>query len=219
MIAPICTGFLISNRLLVTAGHCHSATCEKEPNNIWYFDYTRSFLSNTPEVDGLIKLDRKDVFKCKKVLEHYYIGNAFLDIEQIDYALILLDKPVNRPHLDIRTTGRIEKNTPVITIGHPSGLVKMISDEAQVRYCHNTYYFWADLDAIDGSSGSPVINPLTNKVEGLIVRSSSGTRSFYLDSTHDCFRFKVQKYYYGGTDISRINLIPNLDKWMNHSFR
>lgn len=218
LVAPVCTGFLITNRLLVTAGHCIPSTCEQAAGNIWFFGYTRSFLSRSMNANGLAEISAERVFKCAKVLEHHYINNAFLDIEQNDYALVLLNREVNLPPLDIRTSGKIERHTPLMSIGHPSGMAKMISGGARVQYSQNKNYFLADLDAIKGISGAPVFNSLTEKVEGFVVRSGTGKSAYYTDPTSGCRRMKVGNYYYGGTEISRINAIPNLIGWMDNPF-
>ncbi len=162
-----CTGFLVGENLLVTAGHCMlmmgtsveyqvTSACE---NNSWMFDY---------QVDSKGKVDLKAVksenlYDCKQVIYGKYTVDE-------DFALVELTKKVtNREPLTLNKTGSIQAGTKLFVMGHPSGLPLKYSDGARVFEVENNY-FTTNLDTFGGNSGSPVFNAKTLAVEGILVR-------------------------------------------------
>ncbi|MFC1830969.1 trypsin-like serine peptidase [Thermodesulfobacteriota bacterium] len=212
-----CTGFLVSPRVLITAGHCVTKVCDQKNSGFWWFGFTDKKIRSLPQNRRHVEVKEENFYRCDKILEHHFLGDAFVDIEQNDYAMILLDRIViNSMPLLFRTEGKVENNARVLTIGHPLGFAKTISDNATIKLNFHKYYFSADLDAIDGNSGGPVLNEETGIVEGIIVRTCTGRPSFFIDRSKNewCRRLYIDKFYYGGTDIVRITSIPNIIKWL-----
>ena len=168
-----CTGFLVSKDILITAGHC--VEIEQDCKDYrWVFDYT-----NTSTL-----LNKKDVYKCKKIINRKKTDNFFAFR---DYTILQLEREVtDREPLKVRTKGRVKKETPLVMLGYPSGLPIKYDDSATVARHWNKFekenfsariktffqrasYFTANLDAFQGNSGSPVINLNTGEVEGLLV--------------------------------------------------
>ena len=149
-----CTGFLVDDDLLVTAGHCMPDTklCGDEK---WVFGFHGESYQVSPD----------DIYSCKKVVS--VVDSSDSDI---DYALIQLDRVVsNRAPLKIRRKGSVSVGESLIIMGHPTGLPLKIADQAQIR-SKNNVYFTANLDSFGGNSGSPVLNEQTLEVEGILVR-------------------------------------------------
>lgn len=171
-----CTGFLVGEDLLVTAGHCitdegvelNNDYSKKCYDNQWLFDY---------DIHGDKSLDLQNItpdkmYNCKKV-----IFARFNEIH--DYALVQLVRKVSdRQPLKFRRKGFIQKDTPLYVIGHPSGLPKKYAPGAKVISNSNKYFFSTNLDTFGGNSGSPVFNAITNEVEGILVRGKKD----YIDS-------------------------------------
>lgn len=172
MTAANCSGFLVAENILVTAGHCvrTEANCDHYQ---WVFDYKMESADQTD-----ITVPSSSVYSCKRIIEtklDYYSKD--------DYAVIELDRPVtDRAVLNFRRSGKIAKGTELVIIGHPTGLPTKIADGASVR-SHANKYFVANLDAFGGNSGSAVFNVKTSEVEGILVR---GEKDFKYDPQQGC---------------------------------
>jgi V8-like Glu-specific endopeptidase len=157
--AAYCSGFLVTDRWLVTAGHCVQTEADCA-NFQWAFDY-KAETNNQSSVT----LNKTNIYHCKRIVEQ-----ELNDETQEDYALIELDRPVlDRTPLKFRTEGKIEQNAPILVIGHPSGLPTKIAGGANVRTLDERF-FVGNLDTYGGNSGSAVFNANTLEVEGILVR-------------------------------------------------
>lgn len=206
---PICSGFLVGEDLLVTAGHCveDESDCQRYK---WVFGYDSEAKS----------LAQKDIYGCKEILDTQVHDSRF---KLLDYAVIKLDRKVeDREPLKYRKDSKAKINTPLVVIGHPLGLPMKISDSAKVSRMNleeikkpvssllkKRYYFLANLDSYSGNSGSPVFNQETREVEGILVE---GAEDFVQDQERGCLlssrlsnkRWKVQE------KVFRITKIPLL---------
>lgn len=167
-----CTGFLISEDLLVTAGHCIEDRSDCESYG-WIFDYTE-------ERSSEFQIHQEQIFFCKDVIDR-----VFGDSEEMDYSVIKLDRKVTgRTPLRVRRQGKINDNEKVLIIGHPFGTSTKIADNAFVIDNSFEHHFFADLDAFVGNSGSPVINARTGEVEGIL---SAGSPDVIFDNQRNCY--------------------------------
>lgn len=167
-----CSGFLVNETTLVTAGHCINETsgCEEYA---WVFDYN---LSSSAMEQPLLKSN--NVYSCARVVRSIHDP-----VTQMDYAVVELDRPVvDRKPLKFRRSGRIAMETPLVVIGHPSGLPTKIADGARVMEYKNNVFFRTNLDTYGGNSGSAVFNAKTLEVEGILVR---GARD-YVETLDGC---------------------------------
>ncbi len=159
--AANCSGFLVSDKYLVTAGHCieNMSDCNKSH---WVFNYK---MNN--ETDANMNIKEENVYNCKKI-----ISRKLSSWDKNDYALIELDRVVsNKRPLKFRKSGKINKGDKLVVIGHPSGLPTKIADGAYVKSLSGKY-FSANLDTYGGNSGSAVFNVATGEVEGILVRGA-----------------------------------------------
>lgn len=181
-----CTGFLIAPDLLITAAHCISDSLETE-EFVWLFDYTNSLDFN--EDKNYIEVDSLNIFKIKKILHTSYSKKY-----KEDYTIIQLDRKSNRSPYRFRTSGKINSNSNVNTLGSPTGLPLKFVDSAYVVDNSNDKWFKNDIDTFPGNSGGPVFNP-HGFVEGIHVRGAtvkneSGNFSgdYYFDNSCDCIK-------------------------------
>lgn len=158
--AANCSGFLVAEDVLITAGHCirTQSDCDRY---YWVFDY----IDDGTEA-GSLDIPASSVVECKEILDRQL--NATTDN---DYAVIRLKtKVIDRAPLSVRKEGKIEDNQHLVVIGHPTGLPVKIADDAYVRKNTNPVFFVTNLDTFGGNSGSAVFDAETGIVEGILVR-------------------------------------------------
>ncbi|MFY7993342.1 MAG: trypsin-like serine peptidase [Bacteriovoracaceae bacterium] len=162
--AASCSGFLVGEDTLITAGHCVidiMPTVEQACKSfVWAFDYSIKSAGHDPTK----AISVTDIYSCKKVVA------AKLDAMN-DYAVIKLDrKVVGRAPLKFRESGKVANSSDLVVIGHPSGLPSKISSGGKVL--HNTHpnQFVTSLDTFQGNSGSAVFNSKTGMIEGILVQ-------------------------------------------------
>lgn len=154
-----CSGFLVSEDTLVTAGHCVEYLSDCSYTS-WVFDYK---VESSDQKD--IFVPQNSIYKCTSI-----ISRDFNPYTKNDYAYVKLDRKVtNRRPLKFRTSGKVSVGDELVVIGHPTGLPTKIADGAKVRSVSNIY-FMANLDTYGGNSGSAVFNVKTEEVEGILVR-------------------------------------------------
>ena len=170
--SAVCSGFLVGEDLLVTAGHCIKS--QQDCNNYrWVFDYK---VETADQPWAMVP--RTSVYGCKKIISRS-LNNSTKD----DYALIKLNRRVlDRRILKYRKQGRQAKGDRLVVIGHPTGLPQKVADGARIRKLDKNF-FSANLDTYGGNSGSAVFNADTGIVEGILVR---GATDYVYDSRKKC---------------------------------
>ncbi|HXH32242.1 MAG TPA: serine protease [Bacteriovoracaceae bacterium] len=196
--AANCSGFLIAEDILVTAGHCIKTEADCKAGSKWVFDY---------KVDSSdqrnVTIPASSVYSCSKIL------SRSLDMStKDDYAVIRLDRKTDRRPLSFRRSGKVSPGTNLVIIGHPTGLPTKIADGAKVRSLAPKF-FVANLDSYGGNSGSAVFNVNTSEVEGILVR---GEADYVPDAALGC---KVSKKCANdscrGEDVTFITNIPGIN--------
>ena len=195
--AANCSGFLISENVLVTAGHCIRTDRDCKSYK-WVFDYKVDSADQTN-----VTVANDSVYSCKRI-----ISRSLDNFSKDDYAVIELDrKASDRRPLTFRKSGKVSTGEPLVVIGHPTGLPTKIADGAQVRSLENKY-FVANLDTYGGNSGSAVFNANTHEVEGILVR---GENDYVYDSARGCqVSNKCTDNGCRGEDVTYITNIPGL---------
>ena len=170
-----CTGFLVQEDVLITAGHClEKASCSD----------MRIIFGFQMESDGsLATLSRDDVFECEEVIARELPNQ---NNQHIDYGIIRLNRSTGRAALDYGTGDHLRAQDRVAVIGYPSGLpLKIASDALVLSNQTGDAYFVANLDTFGSNSGSPVINVNNYQVEGILVR---GMPDYILSDDGSCIR-------------------------------
>ncbi len=170
--AANCSGFLVGDKYLVTAGHCITSMSDCTGYR-WVFDYKVDYSTQSQ-----VTVPANSVYACKRI-----ISRALEQASGDDYALIELERSVNdRAPLAFRRQGQISVGEEILVIGHPTGLPTKITDQARVRSARPKY-FVTNLDTYGGNSGSAVFNARTGVVEGILVR---GENDYVYDSARSC---------------------------------
>lgn len=195
--AANCSGFLVSENTLVTAGHCMTSQ-SKCSSYSWVFDYKVDASS-----DSEVVVDKSSVYKCKSI-----VSQNLDSVTMNDYAVIELEKVVtDREPLTLRSGGKPVVGDELVVIGHPSGLPTKVADGGVVRSV-NDVYLVASLDTYGGNSGSAVFNATDGVVEGILVR---GATDYVYDSSKGCRVSNVMGQSEGrGEDVTLISSVEGL---------
>jgi hypothetical protein len=173
-VAPgFCTGFLVTEDILVTAGHCLVKTPCAETNIVFGFQMESA--------DSLATITKDDVFECAQVLAQV---SPSQENQYLDYAIVKLDRPTGRAGLSFTIGDQLKAQDNVAVLGYPSGLPQKIASNAFVLSNDaSSPVFVANLDTFGSNSGSPVINMSSYQVEGILVR---GTTDYVLSVDGSC---------------------------------
>lgn len=159
---PFCSAFLVAPNIMVTAGHC--VDFRPLTDLAVVFGYQVNAEGETPA-----RLPASQVYFIDEIV---HMKNN----PREDYAVLRLERaaPASRRPLPFRRIGRVPGDTPVGVIGHPLGLPLKVAFGNEARVYDNRFerYFIANFDASAGNSGSPIINQLSGRVEGIYIYST-----------------------------------------------
>ena len=213
----VCSGFLVGNDVLVTAGHCMQSLNDCQ-NFTWVFNFT----------DNKNILEKKDIYKCKSIISQ---SNNRTEEEVRDYAIIQLDRPVEgATPLQYRKRGKVFAGTKLYMIGHPLGIPSKFTNKAKVKSFikfnlsfdedfglqkHDLIkkradIFLSNFDSYSGNSGSPVFNKRTGLVEGILIE---GEADFVFDSDLGCMTSNrlSNRSFDKNEVVQRITVLPLMD--------
>ncbi len=192
--AADCTTFLVSDDLIMTAGHCTDElfvgdVCE---DYVFIFDYYAEHNFHSKMI-----IDPKNVYQCEKVQYSSALDSMdpsnwtkTRDEWSRDFAIIKLSRKVkDRSPLKVSTNFRYKANSPVYTLGTPYGLPIKFSGLGWIldnSVAKNS--FVTNLDTFKGNSGSPVFNARTNEVIGILVSGSEDFNEVELSDRVDLVR-------------------------------
>ncbi len=161
--AAICSGVLIDDDLVLTAGHCARTQTDCERKS-YVFDY---YLEGPAQ---LAIIEDEDVYSCNQIVLR---DETFDSSLTPDFAVIQLDRPVTGDHrpAPVRpaTTPLVEQE-PLTMIGFGSGLPAKIDSGGTVADPRTATldYFVANPDAFAGHSGSATFDS-NNELAGILV--------------------------------------------------
>lgn len=198
--AAFCTGFMVGEDIIATAGHCYEATDLAGVRFLFGFAMT-----DASTIDLVFSPDQ--VYTGVELLGRELNGST-----GADYSLIRVDRPIVAPGatpLQIRREGVIPENNLVGVIGHPSGLPMKIAFGSTTRVRDNTpgTFFVANLDTYGGNSGSPVFNAQTGLLEGILVR---GEQDFELGGSNCFVSYQVADSAGRGEDVTKATIFADL---------
>ncbi|MBO4555910.1 MAG: trypsin-like peptidase domain-containing protein [Elusimicrobiales bacterium] len=219
-IGAFCSGTLVGEDLVLTAGHCitDEDSCAKAR---MVFGFNDKMLKNGKPVNENITVypvDNSEVYSCAKIVKRHlgkqHSGTAGMiwdyilanyDIIGADYALIKLDRKVsNHKPLDVERSAKPQKGDKIFVIGHPVGLPVKIAGGAQIRNTKPWNFFLTDLDTFGGNSGSAVFSEATGKIIGILVRGGTD----FVDSDKGCkVQNKVDQDFGKGEAVNRLDKV------------
>ncbi|MBM3383275.1 MAG: trypsin-like peptidase domain-containing protein [Betaproteobacteria bacterium] len=169
-----CTGFLVSETQLVTAGHCISSHAECEQRKFVFNHHTA----------GQELFATQDVYSCRRII-------SSLPKSKGDLVVVELDRPKTNPSgsrlFNVASVASTQ-HTELVTLGYPSGISLKSAPLEGRRHSRDTYSFRGRADVSGGSSGSPLFSPETGTLEGVVL---GGENDFVWDASASCSRSKV----------------------------
>ncbi|MDX9911819.1 MAG: proprotein convertase P-domain-containing protein [Phycisphaerales bacterium] len=161
-----CSGFLVGEDIITTAGHC------VDSGDIGGVAFVFNFEIDTMGGSAPTVVPASDVYFLTEVINRAQAGD-------LDHSVCRVDRAVTgRAPVDIRRTGSIANGDPIAVIGHPTVLPKKISGGAECKNANGAVaWFQANLDTYGGNSGSMVVNLNTYQVEGILVRGAPDYRT------------------------------------------
>lgn len=161
-VGAFCSGFLVAQDIVATAGHCVDSTNVTDVCFVFGYRMDKSNQAQT-------SISNSEIYRGKEI-----IGRKLEDSTGSDWCLVRLERPVNNHEVfNLRRSGKIENGEKVHVIGHPCGLPLKYAGGAWVRGNEDEAYFVANLDTYGGNSGSCVIGDETGQVEGILVRGDT----------------------------------------------
>lgn len=160
--AAFCSGSLVGEDLIMTAGHCITKLSDCSSTS-FVFDYALKQAGTQAR-----QVASSDVYKCVSIVKRKFEESG------TDYTLVKLDRKVSgRTPLKIRRSGSVQINDELAVIGHPAGLPTKVTVGGIVRGVSDSRFFVANTDTYGGNSGSAVFNVQTGLIEGILVRGET----------------------------------------------
>lgn len=160
--AASCSGVLIADDLVLTAGHCIDAQTPCDT-----YAYVFNYQLDGPDL--LAPIRDEDVYSCARVVSQGAPGRGEYTP---DFAVIQLDRPVEGAHVAalLRPTTPLDPQESLAMIGFGSGLPAKIDAGGWVTdpRAERLDYFVANVDAFQGHSGSATFDS-ENRLAGILI--------------------------------------------------
>ena len=164
--AASCSGVLIADDLVLTAGHCidEQTPCDS-------YAYVFNYQLSGP--DMLAEIRDEDVYSCAQVVSQ---GAPPAGEFTPDYAVVQLDRPVEGARVPalVRPASPLSQQESLAMIGFGSGLPAKIDSGGSVAdpRADRFDFFVANVDAFQGHSGSATFDS-ENRLAGILIGGRS----------------------------------------------
>ena len=202
-----CSGTLIGDKYVSTAGHCINVNSCSGVSFIFG-------ATNTQVATGRFPSDH--VYHCSEVVAQVNSNSGAG--RSLDMAVVKLDQVVPNTvatPVPVRLMTRANLGERLLMVGHPYGLPKKYADGAIVNYVNaldGEYYdFHAPLDAFGGNSGSGVWSLDANEMVGILIEGATD----YVTTAQGC---KDANFCTGTTTVSTGVQYTNCDAGASNGY-
>jgi V8-like Glu-specific endopeptidase len=171
---PHCTGVIVGEYLIATAGHCleHIGDSKREPEELRvildYFNKGTTPPKQLYKDAELIRVSRTAIIKSQSGGQNWGVIEVFDKFPADRIAKI--------------ATADTPDQTKIYAIGFPNGLPMKLSPNGEVKVSFKSS-FQTDLALFHGNSGSPVFDYATHQLQGLVM---GGPEDYVYDQRNDC---------------------------------
>jgi hypothetical protein len=173
--AARCSATLISDQLVLTAGHC-----VQDENKCANTSFVFGWLGKETQVP------KQNVYACKKLLD-VSVGDGSLSA--LDFALIELDRSVKNVKPISPKFSDLNAGEKIFTFGYPNGISAKYTIGKIVYSSEYTSSATAEIDGFSGNSGGGIFSE-AGELRGLY---SGGEVDYELDSKRSCHQVKKCK--------------------------
>jgi hypothetical protein len=160
--AAACSGVLIDDDLVLTAGHCIDSRTPCD-------GYAYVFNYRLDDPTHLAEIRDEDVYSCARVVSQ---GSPLGSDYTPDFVIVQLDRPVEGAHVPvaIRPATPLGERESLAMIGFGSGLPAKIDSGGTVAdpRADRLDFFVANVDAFQGHSGSATFDS-ENRLAGILI--------------------------------------------------
>jgi hypothetical protein len=157
----MCTGFLVKEDVMATAGHCVNS------GDVTDLCFIFGFRMEDPTTP-VIRIPNDNIYKGVELIHKAYDRKN----PGSDWALVKLDRSVVGQTVPELSKENVYPGQAVYVIGHPLGLPLKYGAGVSVRDYPHESYFKVNLKIYMGSSGSPVFDRHTHEVIGFVIRGA-----------------------------------------------
>lgn len=154
---PMCTGFLVKEDVIATAGHFAN---EKNVKTLRVVFGYKMIDGATP----VTEISNENIYRGVGFVERSYCRTQ----DGKDWALVKLDRSVVGRYPVTLSQNTIPVEKPLYILGYPLGLPIKYASNASVRTIKKNS-FTADLDVFSGNSGSPVFSAESHDLVGMVI--------------------------------------------------
>ena len=173
----MCTGFMVTSQLMVTAAHClpedgNLAGVKRDTHLVSGLGYANERALQDSPLD--FKIDDERVNHMAEVLFLGKAGSEQAGFDQ-DFALIKLAKPyLQLKPIRLKAEFAADYPAPLAILGHPLGLPLKadLTGKVAQKTDSKQKVMLSFLDTGGGNSGGPVFDLLSKEVVGLLVAST-----------------------------------------------
>lgn len=176
--AGLCSGFIATQNIGVTAGHCFDTVADPSEFAI-VFDYNY----DSAQRDASL-IPNSSIYQSKRLLARKN------DDHGLDFAIFELDRAVeDRIPISLTQTKTLAKNTPLTIVGYPLGLPMKIAGNGRLRsQDEHADLLVAEIDSLKGNSGSIVFDSISKDIAGILVRQDGQDFDLFYDEVAGCKR-------------------------------